>query len=230
MDHLPLPRSPLLPPISVPYRCTCPYDDSPMLTYPSRHGWQILYSPGGITYLFNSQKPSDVELEAFLQNYLYFGLLHETFAHFPDWDQGEFIGEGEDGEKRITTKCLGKWLRRLVDEMKGSGEEGEALEVEKLVVENLEGMKISGGELDVAADNPEAENSGQENSEGDTSETSETEQPWSQLLEIVHHTWKVSLNTKMRLEETVVDPRIWLSISVSAINSQIYIPHSRSSK
>jgi hypothetical protein len=230
MDHLPLPRSPLLPPISVPYRCTSPYDNNPMLTYPSRHGWQILYSPGGITYLVNSQQPSDAELEAFLQNYLYFGLLHETFAHLPGWDQGEFIEEGDDREKRITTKSLGKWLCRLVDEMKGSGEEGEELEVEKLMVENLEGMKISGEESDGVADNLEAENSGQENSEGDTSETSEAEQPWSQLSEMVHHTWKVSLNTKMRLEETVVDPRIWLSISVSAISSQIYISHFKSSK
>ena len=196
-----------------------------MLTYPSRHGWQILYSPGGITYLFNSHKPSDAELEAFLQNYLYFGLLHETFAHLPGWDQGEFIEKGDYREKRITTKCLGKWLCRMVDEMKVAEEDGEALEVEKLVVENLEGMEISGEESDVAADILEVENS-----EGDTSETSETERPWSQLLEIVHHTWKVSLNTKMRLEETVVDPRIWLSISVSAINSQIYTSHYKSSK
>lgn len=118
MDHLPLPREPLLDPIEVPYRCTEPYDGNPMLDYPERNGWRVLYSPAGITYLVNGEKPSDNQMESFIQNYLYFGLLHDTFGKFVDITK--FIATNESGRSVITTapldECLWKWAKQVEDQ------------------------------------------------------------------------------------------------------------------
>ena len=93
MDHLPLPREPLLDLIEVPYRCTEPYDWGPTSSYPERHSWEVLYSPGTTMYLLNGYDPSKKALESLLQNWLYFGLLHEVFGQFSDLS--EFVTENE---------------------------------------------------------------------------------------------------------------------------------------
>ena len=86
-----------------------------MLGYPERIGWHVLYSPGGISYLVEGEKPSDSEIQSFTQNYLYFGLLHETFREF--CDIRKFITRNSSGESIITTvameDCLKKWTAQV---------------------------------------------------------------------------------------------------------------------
>lgn len=166
MDHLPLRRNPVLDPIQVPYQCTEPYDGKPMLGYPARHGWQILYSPAEITYLHHGEKAADEDFEPFLQNYLYFGLLYEAFGNL--CDLSDFLHKNEDsGAVLVTTAPLENLLVHLVSEWK------QALE----------------------------------------SQDSHQVQWWSNLGKITQHIWTIALNTEKRLYETVVDPRIWLSIA-----------------
>jgi hypothetical protein len=126
MDHLPLPHKPLLDPIEVPYRCTEPYDDGPMFSYPSRHGWEVLYSPWGIDYLYNDSKPSDHDLESFIQNWLYFGLLHEAFGNFTPLSQ--YIRQNANVESIITTRNLVTDMEQWSVEMKSLVADGQALE------------------------------------------------------------------------------------------------------
>ena len=116
MDHLPLPREPILGHIEVPYRCTEPYDGGPFLSYPERHGWEVLYSPLGIRCLLYGRIPSNKELEGFLQNWLYFGLLHEAFGSFGETSQ--FTKKNERGETVVSTAanlndCLVRWAEDL---------------------------------------------------------------------------------------------------------------------
>lgn len=115
MDHLPLPREPLLRSIIVPYYCTEPYDGGPMLNYPARHGWEVLYSPFGISYLINGEEPTDGQLIPFIQNWLYFGYLQEIFG--PLVNIQNFIKEDENGTKTVTAApledCAVKWTSQL---------------------------------------------------------------------------------------------------------------------
>lgn len=124
MDHLPLPREPMMDPIEVPYRCTRVYDGGPFFTYPERHGWEVLYSPYGIKYLLHGEKPPDDKLEGFLQNWLYFGVLHEAFGEFGETKN--FIKQNEKGETVVTTAanlndCCARWVEAL-EEAKAKGD------------------------------------------------------------------------------------------------------------
>jgi len=137
-----------------------------MLGYPDRHGWQVLYSPKGINYLKDGEKPTNPQIESFLQNYLYFGLLHDTIGDFSDGS--EYIKSNGNGELIITTAAL-------YDHM----------------VEWSTRMKVA------------IEEKGFEDSNW-----------WKHISKICRHTWKVALNTKSRMQEEDVDPRIWFSIAV----------------
>lgn len=55
-----------------------------MLDYLDHIGWVVLHSPAGISYLVEGRSPSAEQLESFIQNWLYFGLLHEVFGEFTD--------------------------------------------------------------------------------------------------------------------------------------------------
>jgi len=113
MGHLPLPSDPLLDSISITYLCAEAYDGGSIWSYPQRVGWEILYdASAGNHYLYQGRKPSDEELHAFIQNYLYFGLLHETFGSFSDC--ADFIHYTDDGRAVVTTAPLNDHLTRWV--------------------------------------------------------------------------------------------------------------------
>lgn len=111
MDHLPRPSNPALPPIEITYDCSEPYDNESAIGYPKRHGWEVLYSPYGIRYLHNGEKPEPPKLRSFLQNWMYFGLLHELFG--TDMDIQDFVTENENGVKVITTKPLNDAITKV---------------------------------------------------------------------------------------------------------------------
>lgn len=64
MDHLPLPRSPVALPLEIPYVCHEEYDGQLFMDYPRRM----------------NATASDQEDIAFIQNWLFFGLLNEFFG------------------------------------------------------------------------------------------------------------------------------------------------------
>lgn len=75
MDHVPIPLDPAYPPIVVPCLSSVPYDQLDFNTYPSRRGWDgALLAAGDF-----SQKHAR-ETEAFIQDWLYFGVLWETLG------------------------------------------------------------------------------------------------------------------------------------------------------
>ena len=61
-------------------------------------------------------KPSEPEIEALVQNYLYFGLLHETFGEFVDIS--DFITENSSRESIITTTPLEERLTKWAEQVK----------------------------------------------------------------------------------------------------------------
>lgn len=79
--------------------------------YPQRHGWEVLYSPFGITYYLNGEEPTDDELTSMIQNWLYFGTIDELFAGLVDGE--EFIRKLDSGETIVTSEkledCAAKW-------------------------------------------------------------------------------------------------------------------------
>lgn len=122
MDHIRLPRSPVHPPVEVPYLCTEKYDGGPFLTYPHRQGWSeqdIYYRPnwaGQHPYDGNkllSRRPL-AEVTSFLQNWLCFGLLATVFS--PELD--DFVRCGNDEQEFVTTSSLPAMATGLVEREK----------------------------------------------------------------------------------------------------------------
>lgn len=98
MDHLMLPKNPVHARIEVPYICTEKYDQGPFISYIDRSTWTL-------DKVFNHQDHgiSTADTLAFLQTWLFFGLVHEISSgslHDDDWI--EDVG----GRKVLSTKQL----------------------------------------------------------------------------------------------------------------------------
>lgn len=76
MDHLPLPRNPIHPPVQVPCTATEDYDAGPFETYPDRQGWKDRTIKEW--HIIFEERQHD--LSAFLQTWLYFGLMSTLFG------------------------------------------------------------------------------------------------------------------------------------------------------
>lgn len=103
MQHLPLPSNPVMPSIKVPYLCQEDYDGGPLDEYPKRHGWTLNFRSGNLQILRFESEPPNSEIAAFLQTWLYFGLLHETVG--PRYREVSF-SRMENGVKYLTTANL----------------------------------------------------------------------------------------------------------------------------
>jgi hypothetical protein len=114
MDHLPLPRNPAFPPLEIPYVCLEDYDGGSFMDYPQRL----------------SVRREGVENISFTQNWLFFGLLGETFGRRSAENKVEgliavstrdlcrdFVRLNENGSPVLTTSKLADytsiWLRRM---------------------------------------------------------------------------------------------------------------------
>ena len=111
MDHIPLPKSCQFPPIQVPCLVGRHSSCRNWRTYPQLHGWQVDQLQERTDVRFRGQRRPIHETAAFLQSWLYFGLLAEFLEdHF---DLESFIHEGTDGKRTINTarleNILGKW-------------------------------------------------------------------------------------------------------------------------
>lgn len=122
MEHLPLPTQPILQtkPIfpTIPYLCRYEYDNGPFLDYPHRLGLPHLEVDDALPIPSLSlshkgflEEMSPAELKPFLQNWLFFGLLHEVLEDI--YRHEDFVVRSMDNgvEKSIVTTA--KLLSRL---------------------------------------------------------------------------------------------------------------------
>lgn len=107
MDHLPRPANATLGSLQIPYLSTFPYDGGPFSSFPARHGWELLSRESAHTFMHNRLPATPEATSAFLQTWLYFGLLSETLGRFwrPE-KQSLFVEEGKDGRRWLRTECL----------------------------------------------------------------------------------------------------------------------------
>lgn len=101
MDHLPFPDRPCYT-AKVPYLCKETYDGLGFENYPRRQGWEVLK-------LLDADlgTHSVDELNAFIQTWLYFGVLADVLAIVGlDFDQTQFVTELPSGETVVTSLPL----------------------------------------------------------------------------------------------------------------------------
>ncbi|KAI4140163.1 MAG: hypothetical protein L6R39_005923 [Caloplaca ligustica] len=119
MEHLPLPRDVASPgPSAVPYVCEEEYDGGPFLTYPVRRGMiKTLDAPSRSQYVdFPRLLPKPTaKLEAFIQTWLFFGLLSEFLGEF--FVPSQFVSSLDEAPKVLNTNRLVPlvegWMERI---------------------------------------------------------------------------------------------------------------------
>ena len=100
------------------------YDKGPFAGYLHRQGWKYPeFLPRHVlvaTDLLHHGEPSTFsELQPVLQNWLFFGTLHEIFGdHIA---LSDFVAIGDDGSKRLCTAALGRAVDGWVN-LQGSAE------------------------------------------------------------------------------------------------------------
>ncbi|KAL1634662.1 hypothetical protein SLS58_010561 [Diplodia intermedia] len=105
MDHLLVPKDPVRSPPRIRYYCFEEYDRGDFITYPERQGWtqEKLFTRTTWTEVDSVGGRGAAAAAAFLQQWLFFGLLHEAFG--PDVNFQDYIDEA-NGMKYIHTRNL----------------------------------------------------------------------------------------------------------------------------
>lgn len=105
MDHVPLPKDPVRSPPRIPYYCLEEYDRGDFNTYPERQEWtqKELFTESTWTDLGGANGRSRRIAAAFLQQWLFFGLLHAAFGDVIVFQ--DYIDE-ENGTRYIHTRNL----------------------------------------------------------------------------------------------------------------------------
>ena len=130
MEHLHLPKNLSIPgPDYVPYVCTEDYDGGPFLTYPIRQGKSyILEAASEQQYRAVVIPMPTAELEAFVQTWLFFGLLKEILGDRCSTSQFISISDSPSPAppRRLNTNLLGlmvkDWLNHVVSSDKSKDE------------------------------------------------------------------------------------------------------------
>ena len=110
MDHLARPQSPVENVIEVPFVGMKPYDCGSFLEYPTREGWQKAVQTISQSTHRHFQA-NWTSFTAFLQRWLFFGLLHVFFLD--SFEASEFIHKCSSGEDVLTTASLNERLSSL---------------------------------------------------------------------------------------------------------------------
>lgn len=105
MDHLPVPKDPARSPPRIRYYCLEDYDRGDFDTYPERQGWTQteLFTTSTWTEADNAGGRGWRAAAAFLQQWLFFGLLHAAFGDIVIFE--DYIDE-EDGTQYVHTRNL----------------------------------------------------------------------------------------------------------------------------
>ncbi|KAL8687485.1 MAG: hypothetical protein Q9224_005137, partial [Gallowayella concinna] len=138
MDHIPIPHDCSFPPIQVPCLACDLSDDGNWRTYPQRHGWLVHSIRGGYSISRNGEKRPTLETAAFLQSWLYFGILKELLGNL--FVASQFVGEGADRTQRINTLALESvlrtWTTRYVAETDTANLQGDLSKIYDLLIEH----------------------------------------------------------------------------------------------
>ena len=111
MDHLPQVHDPALPPLKV--LCLCDptdYDKRGFLEYPKRSGWSFDRSRGPVKISNEGVPPPPEEVAAFLQVWLFFGLLHDVLKLGGVEVDLDECSRWEGDRRLVSTLCLRKYL------------------------------------------------------------------------------------------------------------------------
>jgi hypothetical protein len=109
MDLLPSVSDPVYPLPTVPLLCHEEFDGLEFSSYPARRGWEVARLLCGD---FGEKSPD--ETVAFLQTWLYFGVLSEIIGPSNRVKMCDFSKEGGDGRKYVTTIQLLRYLEQWV--------------------------------------------------------------------------------------------------------------------
>ncbi|KAI4231292.1 MAG: hypothetical protein L6R40_007777 [Gallowayella cf. fulva] len=138
MDHIPQPHDCSFTPLRIPCLASDLYDEGSWRTYPHRHGWQVDYVRGITTILLAGEKRPTSENAAFLQSWFYFGLLKEVLGDL--FVASQFVTEGQDGKRRISTKkletVLGTWTSSYVAKFDAANVQEHLSKVYGLLIEH----------------------------------------------------------------------------------------------
>lgn len=104
MDHLTLPLNPVGPDLCVPYYGESDFDGEDLARFPTRKGWKLTFQTKGCIFERDNVTPSASEIEALLQQWLYFGLLHHTIGS--SYRSVTWFRIGEGGHKRLDSSGL----------------------------------------------------------------------------------------------------------------------------
>ncbi|MCJ1332604.1 hypothetical protein MMC10_009297 [Thelotrema lepadinum] len=135
MDHFPLPtKHHPNGHLNIPCIVTEEYDKGPFAEYPRRLGWEYpAFLPRDVlvaTDILHHGKPSTIsELQPVLQNWLFFGTLHELFGDHVALS--DFVVIGDDGSKRLCTSSLAKVVEEWID---GSADATASNEVQREMI------------------------------------------------------------------------------------------------
>lgn len=113
MDHIPLPRDPVRSPPRIRYYCLEEYDRADFNTYPDRQGWtqMELFTTSTWTEVDTPGGRGQKAAAAFLQQWLFFGLLHAIFGNIVVFE--DYIDE-ESGTKYVHTRSLQAHADQLI--------------------------------------------------------------------------------------------------------------------
>jgi hypothetical protein len=118
MEHLLFTGAPA--PIVFPYLCTEDWDGGDFLTYPQRKGWEIPpWDAWDRSLEFDTAGRTFDEIAAFLQTWLFFGLLESVLGiKIPKEDFTRLNEDGKDGKQAVITTTrlkhyLEEWRSRI---------------------------------------------------------------------------------------------------------------------
>ena len=109
MDHVPQIIDPVFPPVKVPCLSSKPYENKTgrFEDYPAQRGWDISLLKQGIFTQHSSEDTS-----VFLQDWLFFGVLHEVLDNAGMKEEFLMLDE-QASQPIVTTKCLVPLLTAL---------------------------------------------------------------------------------------------------------------------
>lgn len=112
MDHVPLPNNPLIGRGEIPFLCEQSYDGGPVESYPEQVGWMVVYNTRPTVFRCNDEPVDGRKIGAFLQTWLYFGLLDNVLTG--GFDVGPFRAIHSLGNYVLSTESLAEniqsWL------------------------------------------------------------------------------------------------------------------------
>jgi hypothetical protein len=121
MDHIPEPREPVSPHRTIPSLSQRPhnYDGLDWKPFPKRQGWKVNIYGDDTPILVRSPKPSRKETSAFLQGWLFFGLIKEFFGVCGIYINLDQFHQVKQSQHIVTTVQLSKYtaLLRLQEQL-----------------------------------------------------------------------------------------------------------------